>query len=190
MKKRGAGKSLYREYNGEKYSCKVEFLKKNQRLEIEAELPPAFADAPSDLFNQFEDLLMSFNVISSLELIHQQLKLIEWKDSTLAECRDIELRCWSLSGENQFISLEISEFEGKIISYTRPIQYGILEVEEDGNWHWHDGEWLASAHSTSEECDKDELIFADSEKAKTLIKSRFPLFEREAEKIYKQVFSA
>lgn len=153
-------------------------------LTIDVQIPKGF-NSDSSIFSNFEELLLRFYAISSLELILQQLKLIVWESISLAESPRIEICAFKKVHDRDVLYLKVLEIDGKIMQYIQPTDYCIMAVYPDKSWECYDEE--LNFQLWSDGTDNIETI-CDTDIVKTRVSIRIPIFKNLAEKMYKQRF--
>lgn len=179
---------LSSKYDKFDYNCTFN-APNGERLTVYVQIPKGFEGADDvATFSKFEELLLCFNTISSLDLILEQLKFIKWEDSTLAKSPRIELCAFKKVQGTDVLYLKILEKNGKRLEYVQPTEHCIMVVNRNKSWECYDEKRNFQVFSSRlDDIDNIEVI-ADTELDKSKAWNKRLLFKNIAETIYKQNF--
>ncbi len=142
-------KHLESKYDALEYRCTYN-TPNGERLEITAQIPDSLeeADNPST-FGDFEDFILSFDSIISLELVMRVLKR-----TLRATSQRVELCCFKQVHRTEVLVLKILEVCGERIQIVMPTYpSGFLSVTQDNTWEWYNeiGMHMSSADPHNDE---------------------------------------
>lgn len=175
------------QYDKVHYNCTL-YVSSEEKLMVDVQIPEGFEKAAVDpvTFSDFEDLLLSYDKISSLELFLKKLKFINFEGVFLAESPRIELTLLKMVNGSFVLHRKMLEKEGNLVEYVKPTEYVIMVVRRDKSWEAYDEERNFQVSCEAGDSGDAEIICeADAYKS---VASRIESFRMVAGIIYLQNF--
>lgn len=178
---------LVSECNELNYNCTF-YVSSEAKLQVNVQIPEGFEKAAVNpvTFSDFEDLLLSYDKISSLELFLKQLKSINSESVCLVESPRLEITLVKMVNGSYVLYRKILEKNSKRLEYVQPTDYGIMAVYRDKSWEVYDEERNFQIFC-SERGEGDVEIVCKTDAYNSIL-SKVDCFREIAKTIYKQNF--